>query len=113
MSQYYDRVSNRKVLPTKWVDCQFLSHQGLLEDFEQMTVQAAMVDFSYLSVDTYNLSTFDFLSSFHDDLETKERNCTISFVLNGQLHNLAFYEFCDSFGFSHEGELDINYNVHI
>ena len=113
MSRDYERVSNHKVLPTKWVDREFLSRQGLLKDFEQMTVQASMVDFSYLSINTYKLTMFEFLSSFHDDLETQERNCTVNFVVIGQLHNLTFYEFCNSFGFSHEGELDINDNVHV
>lgn len=42
MRRDFERVSKLKVLPTKWVNHEFLSLQGILEDFEQMTMHASM-----------------------------------------------------------------------
>ncbi len=53
----YKRVSSRTVLPMKWVCEEFLSHNGLQEDFITMVRNVGMEVFSSLNVDTYKRAT--------------------------------------------------------
>ena len=103
----YARVSQRKVLPTKWACSEFLSHQGLQTDFDLLLHNAGMTVFGVLNCDTYKRATHEFLASFYDDLALRGRDCTVSFRLNGIPHTITFEDFCGCFGFSTEGELDI------
>jgi hypothetical protein len=49
----YRRLSACKVLPTKWVDDEFLSRQGLSSDFTSLVSNVGLEVLSSLSCDTY------------------------------------------------------------
>jgi hypothetical protein len=63
--------------------------------------------FSALNIDTYKQATREFLSNFSDNLITHQQNCTVTFTLNGTPHSLTFQQFCDFFGFSYDGEVNM------
>jgi hypothetical protein len=91
----------------KWAHPEFLAHHGLGDNFNLLVGNTSMTVFSALNCDTYKRATLEFLSTFHDDLALLGRNTTLSFRLNNVVHVLTFEEFCNCFGFSTEGELDI------
>ncbi|KAK1698936.1 hypothetical protein QYE76_015633 [Lolium multiflorum] len=70
-------------------------------------MNAGMEVFSSLNSDTYKHATLEFLATFHHDLATLGRDTTVSFSLNSTPHCLTFEKFCDCFGFSTTGELEI------
>jgi hypothetical protein len=107
----YNRLSARKVLPTKWVDEGFLTNNSLDSDFTMLVRNSGMEVFSALNCDMYKCATLEFLVTFDDDLTILGRNTTVSFSLNSVLHRLTFEEFCGCFGFSTTGELEITDNV--
>ncbi|KAK1698937.1 hypothetical protein QYE76_015634 [Lolium multiflorum] len=74
-------------------------------------MNAGMEVFSSLNSDTYKHATLEFLATFHDDLATLGRDTTVSFSLNSTPHCLTFEKFCDCFGFSTTGELEITEEV--
>ena len=53
---------------------------------------------------TYAELTWEFLSTFYDDLKEKGKQCTVGFSINNQQYELSFEQFCDAFGFSYDGE---------
>jgi hypothetical protein len=99
------------VLPTKWVDSEFLSHQSLSGDFDMLVRNAGMEVFASLNQDTYKRATLEFLLTFHDDLALLGRQTTVTIWLNNEPHVLTFDEFCGFFGFSTNGELDTTEEV--
>jgi hypothetical protein len=107
----YKRLSERKVLPTKWVDYEFLSRKGLSSDFTSLVSNASLEVFSSFNCDTYKCATLEFLATFHDDLAVLGRDTTVSFQLNNTPHVLTFEEFCGCFGFSTGGGLEITEEV--
>jgi hypothetical protein len=107
----YKRMSARKVLPTKWVDEDFLTAQGFSSDFATLVMNAGMEVFSSLNCDTYKRATLEFLVTFHDDLDILGRDTTVSFSLNGTPDCLTFEQFCGCFGFSTTGELEFTEEV--
>lgn len=107
----YKRLSARKVLPTKWVDEEFLSAQGLSNDFTTLVRNAGMEVFSSLSCDTYKRATLEFLATFHDNLAILGCDTIVSFSFNNTPHCLTFEEFFGCFGFSTGGGLEITEEV--
>jgi hypothetical protein len=79
----------------------------LKEDFERMADNMGMALFASLVRETFDQYTWEFLASFEDDLATHHQNCTVSFNLNHNRYNITYQQFCDCFGFSHEGETSL------
>ena len=100
----YDQVSSRQVLPTRWADDQFLTPHGLRADFDLMCANAGIPLLAYADHPTFTELTWEFLASFQDDFKEKGNQCMVSFTINHQYQELSFIDFCDAFGFPHEGE---------
>ncbi|KAK1694098.1 hypothetical protein QYE76_010795 [Lolium multiflorum] len=102
----YNRLSGRKVLPTKWVDSGFLTSNVLDSDYTMMVRNAGMEVFSALNCGTYKRAKLEFLATFHDDLASCHPWATyhFEFLLNNTPHCLTFGEFCGCFGFSTTGD---------
>ena len=96
------RVYARPVTPTRWVDEGFLADEGLLDDFQHMVNNTGLTVLASLHYDTFDVTTWEFLASFEDTLQTHGRNCTVSFTMSGIQRHVSFQAFYDSFGFSVE-----------
>jgi hypothetical protein len=86
----YKRLYDHKVIPTKWVDDEFLSRKGLNIDFTSLVGNVGLEVFSLLIYDTYKSATLKFLVSFHDELTILGRETAVSFRLNGASHVFNF-----------------------
>ena len=62
-------MSSRSVLPTCWSDDQFLTPSGLRADFDLMCANAGIQLLAYADHPTYAELTWEFLSTFYDDLK--------------------------------------------
>ena len=82
VNEDFARVSARRVLPTRWADDAFLSSSGLRADFDLMCANAGISVLAYVERDSFDSLTWEFLSTFHDDLKEKGTQCMISFDLN-------------------------------
>ena len=90
----YERVSSRKMVPTRWKSEPFLREQGLFDDFVWM---------HYL---TYRDITNEFLAGFKDTLEDSRIPPRCSFTLGGVPRSMTLTKWCDCFGFENRGFID-------
>ena len=75
-----------------------------MEDFMMMANRAGMAHFAGLRTDTYAKITHEFIATFEDNLREVKGNNTVSYSIAGTRQTITFEEFCDCFGFSHDGD---------
>jgi hypothetical protein len=85
----YERVSQRKVIATRWVEETFPSRGALKEDYDTIAHNTDMSFFPHLEMVTYRKLTYEFIEIFEDTLSTHRENCNVSFNLLGERRTLA------------------------
>ena len=72
-----------------------------------MCANVGILLLGFVERDSFDSLTWEFLSTFYDDLNEKGTQCMVSFDLNHQHYDITFEQFCNTFGFPHDGETKI------
>lgn len=102
-NENYTRVSACEVASMKWRCDSTLGEYGMATHFNWMADNVKMPVFAYMYTETYKELTWEFITTFSDNLANANVEHRITFTLQGEFHLLSLQCLCDILAFVSAG----------